>query len=215
MTLKMYDYYNTFFTGTSFQPDVLHIFMKSNKNQHIRSIQAVPLANFCGIMPILSCFSGLVRIIDSVKVIFKELAKFHERQHDAAEMKNAMKNLMRGIIEVIPLTGTVLVIFDIVRFIIGLKAIDKSVQDKEDIVGVALDKKVIFTMDSHFIDEFLKAPEKHLDEKRLRVFEYLCLETLKEAAKKGEKRKMEDVLLRLKDLIEKKELLGKPIAEAA
>lgn len=228
MTLNMYDYNTTFYTGTEMQPDVLHVFVKSDKKRHIHSINAVPLANLCGIMPILSCFTGLIRIINAVKIIFKELAKIRENNPQrSAVLQNAFKNLVRGCVEIIPLTGLGLMIFDAFQIALQLKEIDKSLQEKEYILGVAVDKKVIFTIDFKKFDTYLVAkidPNyagdpgyiQNPNEYYLKAFELMSLSALKRASSKKEYKNtsMEKVFLKAKAVIERHELYEQPAVAA-
>lgn len=180
MRIGIYNYNRIFYTGTDVQPDVLNIFIK-----HKRCLESnnIPLANLVGYFPILSLFSGSLRIANAVKIIFKKLSNLKALSEDAHKSKlwNAFKNLFRGIVEIIPFTGIPLIVFDSFRMSTFIHKINKELKEKENIAGVAIDGKVIFTIDLGRVDLIIKdQPTDHsrINEYRLAVFRDLCLKIL-------------------------------------
>lgn len=187
--LGIYSYNQTFYTGTDIQPDVLHIFIKPGKeNKSFLEHNAAPLANWMGFVPVVSMFSGAARVVNAVKIIFKHLSNLKtisEKDTNRSELWNSFKNIFRGIVEIIPFTGITLILFDSIRNAIHIDKIKNELKDKENIAGIAVDGKVIFTIDLGRVDHIIKnpPPDSKPNEYRLAVFRNLCLTFLEKAEK--------------------------------
>jgi hypothetical protein len=181
MTVKVetYKYNQTFYTGTDIQPDMLTVFVK-NEKQHLLPLVNMPLANRMGYYPIISIISGAARIVNAVKEIFKILS---EKDTPKSELWNAFKNIFRGIVEIIPFTGLTLVLFDSFRYGYHFSKISEELKDKENIACVAIDGKIVSTVDLGIVDSIVNKwyPNANQIESRLPVFNLLCLEILKNA----------------------------------
>lgn len=107
--IGMYRYSNTFYTGTEVQPDALSIFVKKDKNESSLFIyDAEPLANICGkAIPVIGSFTGVLRVIKSVKAIFERLS--NENSSGTPAIWLSMKNLFRAIAEACPFSGIFLI----------------------------------------------------------------------------------------------------------
>lgn len=133
------------YTGTKDQPDIVTVFFKPNaKEIHFKDEQII---NEMGHSP-LNFITALPRIEKAAKIIFRELKRgafFKEN----SEFWNAFKNLSRGVIQLIPLLGNlILYVHDLARmhFFIHPK-IQSSLSNQEGpVVGLAFDGKPIFTV---------------------------------------------------------------------
>jgi len=226
-SLGIYTYNDTYYTGTDVQPDMLNIFIKP-KNEDIKSWQYrsfLPLATWMGCSPIFSMASGLARIKNAVMKIFEILSNLKtlsEINEHASELWNAFKNLFRGVGEFVPIslitgisTGSVitgisagvaitisLAIFESARAVIYQYKINDELKDKKNIAGVAMDGKVIFTVELDKIDDILfedKSPESISNEDRCTIFSAYCLKRLKAWEKKGIKIGMDKLFQQLKE----------------
>lgn len=202
--LDFYDYNQTFYTGIDTQPDVFHMFVKPEKgNKKFIMHNAMPLANWLGFFPVVSFFSGAARVSNAVKVIFKELShlKLLSEEAHKKELWNAFKNLFRGIVEMIPLTGIALIIFESARNAFYCGKIIKELSEQENISGVAIDGKIIITIDLGKVDKIIDGhqPEK-LNEFRLAVFRDLCQKMLKRVEEKKQKIGMNELFSKLANL---------------
>jgi len=187
---KSLDFEN-FYTGTRFQPDDIQIFVKSGKdNKRFHCYELNSIANWMGFLPVVSIFTGMIRINNAVKTIFHELSQLKTKEKEAhqAELWNAFKNLFRGIVEVIPLTGITLVIFDCVRMSIRTGRIAKTIENTEDIAGIAIDGKIIgiFSLEKikTLFSEIIKKYPGQADEACLEVVKLGCLGLIEKKVKK-------------------------------
>jgi hypothetical protein len=148
-------------------------------------------------VPIGGCLTGAARIKNAVQVIFQILLKKNEFE---PHVWNAIKNLLRGLVELLPLTGIFLIIYDAVRnsVVFYTKSI-KEIIEKENILGVAIDGKLIFTITTDQLDEFFVNKGGNLDfykdkpnteALRFETFKELCLGFVKAGEKKDPKMSM-------------------------
>ncbi len=176
----VYTYNQTFYTGTLIQPDTLSIFTKKEKDQDFLICNEEPVANMLGkCVPFVGSCTGIARIVKSVKAIFQNLSK-----SDASEpnpLWNAFKNLFRGIAEAFPFSGIFLILFDAVRnSVIIHSKITKEIKEQKNIAGIAIDGKVIMTVDVTQLDNCLKSrPNPKSDKERLAIFKELTFGALK------------------------------------
>ncbi|MBS4167992.1 hypothetical protein [Parachlamydia sp. AcF125] len=186
--IGFYRYNQTFYTGTDAQPDVLHLFVKPEKS--FIEYTAMPLGTGLGYLPICSFFSGAARVANAVKVIFKGLSTLKPLAEDArkAELWNAFKNLFRGIAEMVPFTGIALILFDSIRSSVYCEKTLEKIKEQENVAGVAIDGKIVFTLDLTTVDHIIKNTPEKLNERRLAIFREICLTWLKKAEEKGDNR---------------------------
>src|ERR1700733_3748315 len=112
MNIGLYDYHQTFYTGTDVQPDSLDIFIKPEKKaESFIDCSLLPAATWVGFVPVFSFFSGAARVVNAVEIIFRLFSETNTLEEDVYKAKvwNAFKNLFRGFGEMIPFTGIVLI----------------------------------------------------------------------------------------------------------
>lgn len=204
-----YRYNDTFYTGTSTQPNILSIFIKKEKNtppHHVFHAQA--MANSFGCyFPIIGSFSGIARVVNAVKEIFKNL--FSKKPIEIGSYSIAFKNLFRGLVETIPFTGFFLYSFDVVTIELYNNNILEEVSNKEKIAGVAMDGKVVLDVDLEHLKELFKSLNKDsedYEERRFVVFKEFCLSYLKKQQRGSSSPKMIDAFAKLKATIDSKYL---------
>jgi hypothetical protein len=131
----------TVYTGTKDQPDVVSVFFKPSAGEiHIADEHIV---NDLGHSPI-EFMSALHRINNAAKILFQEL-----KQGTLSEAWNALKNLSRGVIQLVPLLGNgVLYVHDLARLHLSIHPKIKSAlsNQEEAVLGIAFDGKPIFTV---------------------------------------------------------------------
>lgn len=202
----VYSYHTTYYTGTLFQPDALSLFIKAKKDEKDFLIcHAEPMANIYGKwVPIAGSYVGVARVVEAVKSIFKNLSNKTVSEPNALWI--AFKNLFRGIVEFIPFSGVFLIFYDSLRNSITIHAkIAKEIQQQKNIAGIAMDGKVIFSIDLEQLDNILsKNPTS--DKERLAILTELCLQFLKkqELGKNGIPFKMTEIFPVLKETFNKK-----------
>lgn len=202
MSLGIYQYHNIFYTGTAVQPDALQIFIKPDKGvKGSLAVNALPIANWIGFCcPGISLVSGAIRVCNAVQKIFKEIPRLREGDEHRAELWNAFKNLFRGFVEMVPFTGITLVLFDAIRNSVRLKKILKELKEEENIAGVAMDGKILFTIDLEKVDR-ISPGNINSNQLRLKTFQYLCLQMLKRSEKSEVKVGMNELFPRLVEVL--------------
>src|ERR1700722_298160 len=102
------------YTGTTDQPDVVSIFLKSGHKPVEVKIKDEQITNALGYSP-LEFLSAIPRIGKAAKILFQELARgtcFNQN----SEFWNAFKNFSRGIVQLVPFIGNaVLYLHDLAR----------------------------------------------------------------------------------------------------
>lgn len=138
-----------FYSGTEEQPDLLTYFIKPKGGKNVLHFHALPAVTWVGYFPLISIGTGAARAVNAVQEIFKCLANQQADQERAAhsELWNAIKNLFKAIAEICPLTGLCLIIYDAIRNEIHFAAIKRQLEQQDNIAGVAIDGKVIATID--------------------------------------------------------------------
>ncbi len=201
METQSYRYHDIFYTGTETQPDSLNFFVKMKKGENSFLAQhAMPLANWMGYMPIIGSFTGVARIINSVKTIFENFS-----QNKTSEKQTIYKNFFRGFVEVLPFTGVSLMLFDAIRIRRVEAKIKKEVQEQENIVGLAMDGNLMFTVGTIGLSQLekLRTKPSWSNEDRLRTFTFLCLKFLEKKEKEGRSpQKMKDIFPKLQEIIQ-------------
>jgi len=151
-----YNYKNEHCTGTNTQPDTIIYFIKKTEGStSVNTYTAHPSQHFYGKLPLVSIFSGIARIVSAVKAIFRAI-----KSSNKADLKNGFKNFFRGFVEVLPLTGIPLIIFDLFRARNCIKKINTEINDQDNIVGVAIDRKVIYTLSLDKFKNRMEAPSE-------------------------------------------------------
>lgn len=197
----MYNYNNTFYTGTSAQPDTLSIFVKSGQTERSFSVYHMhPGLSYCDYVPLVSSLTAIPKIINSVETFFNELsqAAFQANDPHLLECWNAFKNFMRALVALVPIAGNItLVIFDVTRNIVSIEPkITESIRNQQNIAGVASDGKVIFTVDLDRLRDIYRDPDQQDAEYYLGGFRHLCTELLKRESERGSQEDITQLFLR-------------------
>lgn len=143
-----YDYKGLYYSGTKMQPDLITLFTKSGGV--ISSDRILHKHNWIDMVPLVGAFTAIPRIVAAVKSFFHEAnqVRFQRNDPHLAECWNAFKNLMRGVVALVPLIGTFSLIWvETIRFARDYMSLKKSLAMQENIIGIAVDGKVIFTSD--------------------------------------------------------------------
>ena len=85
------------------------VFVKSKDGKRFFGRTKFPFATWLGVCPVLSSFTGVARIINATRVIFKELSQIECKKNDPhlCECWTGFKNLFRGLVEIVPIIGNV------------------------------------------------------------------------------------------------------------
>lgn len=143
-----YNFQRKFVTGTETEPDNLTFFIK-RENGSLKAKHSESYMNLIGkTLPIAGSITGAMRAVSAINTIIKN---FKDRNSISLEPQecsywNAFKNLCRGIVEMIPCSGVFLLIYDAIRYRIILNE-NIMTYPENDIVGVAIDDRVIWTED--------------------------------------------------------------------
>ena len=195
-----------FYTGTEYQPDVLSVFVKSGKTVEVCHMQASTI--WMSFVPILSSFTSIGTIVSAVKRFFEELAQMQFKANDPhlLECWNAIKNLMRALIAFVPVAGNItLILFEAVRTgIIVHSQIENALEQEDDVAGVALDGKILYTIPFEELDSLFSTPKT--PEIKLMGFRELCFEYLKEKGQQGCTEKITELLPEIREAIQEKQL---------
>jgi hypothetical protein len=133
------------YTGTKEQPDVVSVFFKPNGSEIF--IADEQLLDDLGHSP-FEFMSAVRRIRKAVAVLFQEL-KQGTLFDKNSESWNALKNLSRGVIQLVPLLGSaVLYTYDLARIHMFVHPEIKSALSNREgsLLGIAFDGKPIFTV---------------------------------------------------------------------
>lgn len=203
----IYNWQRTFYTGTDVQPDKISLFVKQKKEDHLAIINKQPLANWLGYSVIVSSFSETARIVKAVKQIFSELSQMKFRNNDPHlhECWNAFKNLFRGMIGIIPIAGNLtLILFDACKNAYLISKIEKGLADQENIAGIAMDGKIVFTTSFENIKKILKTDRDQTKTNKyyLAIFNHLFDEALKKGEKEWPHLKIHEISLKVKKVLE-------------
>ncbi len=206
LSIGIYAYNRKFYTGTDEQPDQLQIFIKPGKDKaSLDAYTALPAATWLGSSPLVSICSGIARIDEAVRVIFNLLKNSIKYNYSIpkSELWNAFKNLVKGIAEAIPLTGIILIVFEAARIAVNYNRIHEQVKEQEGIVGVAVDGKVVVTIDFAKLDKLYQTSTA-TNIQRLANFRHLCLELLNRAEEKRSRLSMSELFLKLRHIVPNK-----------
>jgi hypothetical protein len=152
------------YTGTAIQPDVLTIFVKKEKDEPPCMQYTQPTANVMGkCVPIVGSVIGIARIVNAVKAIFRSI--YHWKEVPKGALLNAFRNLVRGMIELIPGSGLYLIMFDTLRnHFVFSSNIEKQVANQQNIAGIAMDGRVMCTIDLAAVQNLKKQMRKPVAE---------------------------------------------------
>lgn len=142
----------TFYTGTAEQPDTIIVVAKpkgkiKNYTQYVSTLS--PVANYYGYLPVVSTFTGLIRIVNSIAMLAKKVFYFVTRksQKELDSGWNAFRNLFRGIVELVPVLGNAsVIIFDVVRNQRNARKVMNSIGENE-VAGIVVNGKVVYQTD--------------------------------------------------------------------
>ncbi len=175
--ISSYSVHEGIVTDSQFQPDQIHFFLKpdeisSNQLNH----WAIPHIIIAGLIPIISILSGAARAVCATYHLFKSPSDYDRIGTHLFEIRkwDLAKNIVRGIVEMIPLTGLILVIHEFARKIFYAWKISRELKGKENIAGIAINGKVIITID---LDD---QKDRVLQERRFETLIFLCGNHLEE-----------------------------------
>jgi len=190
-SVAMYQYRDVMYTGTAMQPDVLTMFIKKEHDERPRMQYMEPTANVMGKwVPVVGSVIGVARVVNAVKAIFQ--CAFSKDQLPKGALLNGFKNLVRGIVEMIPGAGLSLVMFDTLRNHFFFSSnIEKQVAKQQNIAGIAMDGRVICTIDLALLQ---RVKQSHPKWEELDFFRAATLNFLKEVEKD------EDCLLKMPEI---------------
>ncbi len=193
-----------YYTGTEYRPESINIFIKSQGKLTFQHL--VAQANQNDYIPVKSSFTTVGRITEATQRLFKELSqtKFTSSDPHLLESWNAFKNLCRGLIAFFPIAGNItLFLFDQFRNAVYCSNISQTVKDKNNIIGVAIDGKVVCTADfTKFIDRYkgsLPTSDEQTAQGQMPVLSYLCHTLLERYAEQN--LKMTEIFRRIPELI--------------
>lgn len=154
LSLGVYDYRELYYSGTKMQPDLITVFMKAGGK--ISTCSIAPVNNWIEMLPLFGALTAIPRIVAAVKRFFHEAKQvtFQKNDPHLAECWNAFKNLMRGVVALVPLVGTFsLICVEVTKIVREYIFLQKSFASQQDIIGIAIDGKVIFTSDLNLYRE--------------------------------------------------------------
>ncbi len=155
-----YSVNNSPVTDREFQPDVIQFFIKPDKNNdNIMSRSCLSSVNLMGMLLLASCVTGAFRVFYALYYLFHCPSEYDEigDHHYNIDKWDLVKNIFRGLVEIIPLTGLILVIYEYVRKTLCMWNVKKELEGKENIAGVAINGKVVTTIElDDYKDEVLQ-----------------------------------------------------------
>lgn len=184
-----------FYCGDAKQPTSFRTFTTTDEKF---SYFYIPIYRALGYIPYISIISGVCRIVQATKRLFKELATTklsNIKTRSYAEPINACKNIGRGLVEVVlPLIGVPvlgclgLAILDIHRETNFNPRNSNVTKDYPKHVGVLIDGKVIYAIEMATVKKFFnKINIKRGTDKEYRtLFDYFCLQSIQKYAKNSE-----------------------------
>lgn len=155
--------YNTyrswdFYSGTAQNPDDVIIIAKKGDNFVLQNNSC--MVNFFNKAPVLGYFGAIARITKATSKIFSGLNKLSLTN---SEKWNAVKNLFRGFLELIPVVGFVsLFIFDMQRTLRLGKECLENIKDADNIIYIYFNKDEVIKLD---LDKFKEEVENKLKAK--------------------------------------------------
>lgn len=130
---------NLFYTGAKDHPDTISVFTKTGTARKFEVAHLRNLNNIVDYAPLVSSVTGLCRIIKSAIEFFKALSKCSKEDGWIA-----IKNLIRGMVAIIPLAGNLtLIVFDTIRDAIWARKVNKSLENQNEVAGIAFEGKVL------------------------------------------------------------------------
>ena len=110
----------------------------------------------------------------------------HLKSKETTVEKNAywmdFKNLSRGLLEMLPGTGLIHLIYDAIKEGAHQHNISKQVKDKNNIAGIAFNGKLVCTIDLGALDKFINkvTDEQNISpEKKLLILETCCKDLIR------------------------------------
>lgn len=220
--ISMYRYQETYYTGTVNQPDVLSIFIKARGQlRPLNACHFLPMANFCDYVPIASSLLAIPRIKASVQTFFSEASQvsLHTQDPHLLECWNACKNFIRAIIAFVPIAGNVtLIVFDRIRDLVIVEAkIASSLLGQQDVAGVALDGKILFTVS---MDRLRETFTRNNNPATANDYYFRCIGglgsgLLQRASERNSQQSITELFLQLRDRLNQGRLPGHSAQAAA
>lgn len=123
------------YTGTEICPDTLSLFVITDDQKVSFFVEhQKPTLHLVGYTLLLSLFC-IFRVVCAVKIFFDHIAKIHFKKDDPhlKECWNALQNVFRGVIEVIPCTGLFLFLYDLYcSKILIQRQIEKELEKRQE-----------------------------------------------------------------------------------
>ena len=162
------------YTGTQDAPDSVTLFYKQG-NGNIKFANE-EIKNAMGHSPLSGIPSAFPRIDKAVRQIFNECQLGAFRAD--SDLLNAIKNLMRGVVQLVPLLGNVtLYVFDYVRTNLYFHSKIKVAlaQQNGPIMGIAFDGKIVGQFSQAEMEAAFTVKDKAPVKDHLAVFNYSWL----------------------------------------
>lgn len=206
-------YHRGILSGTAIQPHHVTVFVSSSIESGVCKGHPFHYGSFdqrwmqLGRYPLVSIFTGALRVASAVKLIFKTLldrtpAGQSSRQ---AQLKVGRYNLLRGLVEMVPLTFAALMVHDVKQLGKMQKALEMSFKEK-NVAGVAIDGKVVATVSLKAVDTIFDAikdkeqkkmeelDSRERDQRRLNFFSALVDKLIQKADEKNHSVSMEKIV---------------------
>jgi hypothetical protein len=138
--------FNRWYSGDLISPDSIDIVVKKDQNFHCHTFLSG--ANGLATIPVYGSICAIKRIINAVKVIFQEL----KNDSYGPELKNAFKNLGRGLIELIPFSFLILLPYDLIQNRQRLSKLEQDIRLEEDVAKIFVNGLLAETIPLDAID---------------------------------------------------------------
>ncbi|MBA3239212.1 MAG: hypothetical protein H0T62_12810 [Parachlamydiaceae bacterium] len=127
-------------------PESICLFVKgSNGNHDYKAYIFESNENYQGRFPVWGTYFGILRVIKAVSSIFEYLSS--EKINEEKDYWNEVKNLFRGLIELVPVMGGLALLFyDITKIAIQFKGLENQIGNHEDIAGIAFEGEILCTV---------------------------------------------------------------------
>jgi hypothetical protein len=190
------------YTGTSDQPDVITVFLKSRENAGEVKTKDDQTTNILGYSP-SNYLLAFPRIRHASKVMFRELTQ-GTLFNGNSEFWIAFQNFSRGVVQLIPFLGNgVLYLHDLARttFFIHPKLKTALSHEQEPVVGIAFDGKPVFTIPLSTVKSRMNYPDSKDENSILNVIHYLWLSLRAKAVETNARSTTRQIAERLRECI--------------
>lgn len=146
---------NKYLTDARYNPDVLTIYIKSKSDQE----NTCAVTNYTNnqnnagkLYPIIGNIYGARRVYEAAKKIFQGLSD-GSGEIKIWHLREEFKNLGRGLVELIPLSGPILVLYDEIRKAIITRNLNKVYKNMDNVVVIAFNDRIITHVDLNELDK--------------------------------------------------------------